>query len=81
MARSTVRRWGNSLAIRIPRQLSAELGIKDKSPVQLDAIQGKLVISPVSTRRKLLSTLLAQITPENVPREDSFGKPRGREVW
>ena len=43
-----IQKWGNSLALRIPKPLAAEVGLEDNSPVELSLCEGKLVISPVA---------------------------------
>jgi antitoxin MazE len=80
--KSTVQTWGNSLAVRIPKALSEDLGIKEDSSVNLSVEDGLLVITPNSGRRARLRKMLAMITPENMPDEkEPFGKRVGREAW
>jgi antitoxin MazE len=44
MTAAIVRRWGNSLALRIPRDIAAALGIDESTEVQLDVKDGRLVV-------------------------------------
>jgi antitoxin MazE len=76
-----VQKWGNSLALRIPRPLAAELGLKDSSPVRLSLRDGKLVIVPVTKPAVSLESLLAQVTEENLHHEVNAGPSMGNEVW
>lgn len=76
-----VQKWGNSLALRIPRTLAAELGLKDSSPVKLSLRDGRLVITPVIKPAVSLESLLAQVTEENLHREADTGASMGNEVW
>ncbi|MEW6173549.1 MAG: AbrB/MazE/SpoVT family DNA-binding domain-containing protein [Bacillota bacterium] len=76
-----VQKWGNSLALRIPRPLAAEVGLKDNSPVQLSLQDGKLVIAPVNKPAVSLESLLAQVTEENLHHEVNTGPSMGNEVW
>ncbi len=75
-----VQKWGNSLAVRIPRGFAEQLMIQQGSEVDLSLDGDRLVIRP--RRRELsLSELLAQVTDENIHAEVATGEPTGREVW
>ena len=75
-----VQKWGNSLAIRIPRGFAEQLMIQQGSEVDLSLDGDRLVIRP--RRRELsLSELLAQVTDENIHAEVATGEPTGREPW
>ena len=76
-----VQRWGNSLAIRIPRSFVAEAGFENDGPVNMQVAEGKLIIESVSTPAYTLEDLVAQITDENLHEEYDWGKPIGKEVW
>jgi antitoxin component of MazEF toxin-antitoxin module len=52
---SRVQRWGNSLAVRIPKPLAAEIGLEDSSPVELSLQDGKLVVAPAVKPAVVLS--------------------------
>jgi antitoxin MazE len=45
--RTIVRTWGNSLAIRIPREIAREIGIGDGSVVDLSIQEDAIVLAPV----------------------------------
>ena len=75
-----LQKWGNSLAVRIPRGFAEQLMIQQGSEVDLSLDGDRLVIRP--RRRELsLSELLAQVTDENIHAEIATGEPTGREVW
>ena len=76
-----VQRWGNSLALRIPKPLAAEVGLKDNSPVELLLRGGQLVIVPVTKPALSLEELLAQVTRKNSHHEVDTGPAVGDEVW
>lgn len=78
---SRVQKWGNSLALRIPKSFATEIGLTDDSPVELSLIEGKLVIAPLPVRSYSLEELLAYITPENIHGELDTGAAEGNEVW
>lgn len=78
--RTSVQKWGNSLALRIPRPLAEELGIKPGSPVNITTEQGHIVISP-ATLQYTLDDLLKGITPARLHRETDTGDRVVNEVW
>lgn len=76
-----VKRWGNSLALRIPRPLAEEVGLYEDSPVELSLEEGRLIILPIMTPRYALEILLARVTPENLHGEVDTGEAIGGEAW
>lgn len=76
-----VQRWGNSLALRIPKPLADEAGLRDDSPVQLTLRDKQLVIEPLVQEPLTLDALLAQVTAENLHREVDTGPAVGGEIW
>ena len=75
-----ITRWGNSLAVRIPKALAEQTSIREGSEVDLSVADGTLTIRP-RARVYSLDELLAQVTPENRHEETDWGEPRGKEVW
>jgi antitoxin MazE len=76
-----VQRWGNSLALRIPKSLADEVGLTDNSPVQLSLRDNQLVIMPVRKPSLSLDALLAQVTAANLHGEVDTGPAVGSEAW
>ena len=76
-----VKKWGNSLALRIPKPLAVEVGLEDSSPIEISLMDGRLVITPVVEPELSLATLLAQVTEENLHGEVDSGPAVGGEVW
>lgn len=79
--RTAVQRWGNSLALRIPRSFAEETHISAGSQVDLTLDSGTLVVRPVTRKRHSLAALLRRVTPANRHEEVSTGEARGQEVW
>lgn len=79
--KTAVQRWGNSLALRIPKAYAEETKLRDGSQVELILRSGALVVRPVRRSRHSLADLLKQITPSNRHDEVATGKPVGQEVW
>ena len=74
-------KWGNSLAVRLPKSMAAECGIEAESPVEIIRQEGCIIIKPVAKKELSLDTLLDAITEDNLHSEVATGKPVGRELW
>jgi len=76
--RTQIARWGNSLAVRLPRQVTESAGLGEGTMVDIDVVDG---VVRVSTARPVyrLADLLAQVTPENLP-ESFDDPPQGKEL-
>lgn len=77
---TTVKKWGNSLAIRIPKVIAEELLFKNNAKVELHTDKGSLLVKSVEMEYSL-DSLLAEVTDENLHEETSTGKSVGREEW
>jgi antitoxin MazE len=78
---TTIQKWGNSLALRIPRAFAREVGLEQGAPVEVSLRQGKLVVEPVEEPPLTLAQLLEGITDENLHGEVDTGPPVGKETW
>ena len=76
-----VQKWGNSLALRIPKSFAAEVGLETDSSVEVSLADGKLVITPIAKSKVTLKQLLAQVTDENLHHEVETGPAQGNEAW
>jgi len=76
----SLRRWGNSLALRIPKRMAERLGVSDGSVVNLGVSRGMLLAEPVRKRAIPLGSLLAKVTPANRRPETDWGTAMGTEV-
>lgn len=81
LMQTSVQKWGNSLALRIPKALAAQVGIEQGATVDLRADDGSLVIQPVARPALRLDDLIKGITKKNLHHETDTGEPTGREVW
>ena len=66
-----VSKWGNSLGLRVPREIAARAGLREGERVEMEGFtDGRIVITP-SRRRFTIEELVAGMTPENEhPLED-----------
>ncbi len=73
---TTISKWGNSLALRIPRALAAQLGISENSNVSLELDGDRLIIR----RSQALEDMLSAINENNIHGIVLEGTPRGKEM-
>ena len=76
-----IQKWGNSLAVRIPKTLATEAHLAQEAVVDLSVAKGKLIIAPIKRQKNILEGLVSKITDENIHKEDIWGPAIGREVW
>jgi antitoxin MazE len=76
---TVIRKWGNSLGVRIPKVFSDKISIKDGSEVDIEIKNHTLLIKPI--KKIELKELLLKVTDENIHKEINFGKPEGNEIW
>ncbi len=77
---SIIAKWGNSLAIRIPKNIADKVNLEEGSSISIDVIDNKIIIS--SKRLKYtLEELLAGVSPEDFDGEYDWGEAVGEEIW
>lgn len=77
---TTIQRWGNSLAIRIPKPFALQADLEEDSEVDISVEGDRIVVSP-ATKEWKLHELLAGITRRNSHKEISWGDRAGGEAW
>lgn len=78
---TTVQKWGNSLALRIPQTVASEICLGEGHSVRLSVNRGRLVVVPATEKRYDLSKLVSGINAKNRHSEITVGRARGREIW
>ena len=74
-----VARWGNSLGVRIPKQIAERVGLREGARVEIEADADRIVITQ-PRRRYQLAELLQGMTPEAMRDAFDWGPDRGREI-
>ena len=74
-----LKKWGNSIALRIPKDIANTLQVDDNSFVELDVLDGILTLRPKKEDR--LEILISQINSKNLHKEIDFGESVGNESW
>ena len=76
-----IQKWGNSLALRIPKPFALEIGLDQNSVVEVSISEGKLLLEPIIVPEYSLEQLLEQVTDTNLHSEVETGSAVGNEVW
>jgi len=76
-----VQKWGNSLALRIPKAFALDAQLDNDSVVEVSLVDGQIVIKPVQSPTWTLEKLLAGVNSENIHTEADTGEAIGNEVW
>jgi antitoxin MazE len=78
-----LQKWGNSQGLRLSKELLSNVGIEVGDEVDVKAVEGSLVVTPVRRVRGGvdLAELVREIPADYSPSELVWGPPTGREVW
>jgi antitoxin MazE len=76
-----VQKWGNSLALRIPKAFALDAQLENDSVVEISLVDGQIVIKPISLPTWTLEQLLSGINNDNLHHETDTGDAAGNEVW
>ncbi len=79
--RIKIQKWGNSLALRIPKAFAFQSKIREDEYVNLTLEDNKIVIEPVEEKKYSLKELVSGIKKSNLHREIDFGDQAGNEHW
>jgi len=79
--KTRVQKWGNSLALRIPKSFAEEVGLQKESSVEVSLADGKIVVTPIAKSKLTLEQLLSKVTKENLHHEVDTGSAVGNETW
>ncbi len=83
----TIKKWGNSLATRIPKAVAEATDLYLNQEIDIEAANGKIIITPIKKKKEYtLEELLSRCKPGSMKltREDQDWlnvEPVGREVW
>ena len=76
-----IQKWGNSLAVRIPKAFVRETHVAYGTTVDLSVDEGRIVIDPHAEPEYRLEDLLRGVTKRNLHAEIDVGAAVGQEVW
>jgi len=76
-----VQKWGNSLALRIPKAFALHAQLENDSLVEINVVEGQIIVTPVVAPSWTLAELLAGVNKKNLHHEVDTGSAVGNEVW
>jgi len=79
--KARIQKWGNSLALRIPKPFAEESNLHEDTAVDVSVRAGKLAVVAIEEPQLTLEDLVARITPSNRHNEIETGKAVGNEAW
>ncbi len=74
-----VARWGNSLGLRIPKDIASRAGLREGARVEVETEGDRIIITP-ARRRYVLADLLKGMTPQAMREAFDWGPDKGREI-
>jgi len=80
MPKAQIAKWGNSLAVRIPKAVAEEARLQEGDAILIEVSKGHVELRPAE-RIPTLEKLVAQITPENRHEATDWGLTSGRKSW
>lgn len=80
MQKLKVQKWGNSLAIRIPKSVADDLGLSEGSQMNYTKRSRKLILE-AEEESLTLDALVANISRANLHPATNWGTPQGQEIW
>ncbi|NBD16321.1 MAG: AbrB/MazE/SpoVT family DNA-binding domain-containing protein [Cyanobacteria bacterium] len=79
---TSIKKWGNSLAVRIPQAIAQQAHLEEGSNVSFSiSEEGLIVLIPQHKKKYTLDELLEGVTPEDFEGEFDWGDPVGEEIW
>ncbi len=79
--KATVKKWGNSAAVRIPAAVMQATHLELDELVDVREEAGRIVIEPIRQKTYELDQLLKGITSKNQHKAVDSGPAVGNEVW
>lgn len=76
-----ITKWGNSLALRIPKAFALNANLRQNELVDLSIEKEKIIITPINEKEYSLKELLDKVTESNLHGEFDTGEPIGKEIW
>lgn len=76
-----IRKWGNSLALRIPKSFALTANLSQDELVDVSLDEDRIIITPIHEKTYSLDKLLSHVSEENLHGEVDTGGPVGKEIW
>lgn len=79
--RVQIQKWGNSLALRIPKAFVHETNLCQGSTVDIGIKERCIIVKPLVGKKLSLKKLLVGVNKTNTHKEEDFGERQGMEIW
>ena len=76
-----IKKWGNSLALRIPKSFALNANLRQNELVDISIDKEKIIITPIGEKEYSLDELLKGVSADNLHGEFDTGVPVGKEIW
>jgi len=79
--KAKIQKWGNSLALRIPKSFALKAKLRQDELVDLSIDKEKIIITPIGEKEYSLDELLEGVSENNLHGEFDTGALVGKEIW
>lgn len=79
--RSQLTRWGNSIALRVPKRVLEDAELSEGDAIELTVTKPGVISLRAAQKKLTLKSLLAGVTEENLQTVIDWGRPVGKEAW
>ncbi len=76
-----ITKWGNSLALRIPKSFALNANLRQNELVDISIDKERIIITPIRKKEYSLDELLEGVSENNLHCELDTGVPVGKEIW
>ena len=76
-----IKKWGNSLALRIPKSFALNANLRQNELVDISIDKEKIIITPIREKEYSLDKLLEGVSEDNLHGEFDTGVPVGKDIW
>ncbi len=76
--RTHISKWGSSLAIRIPKEIADQWGVREGSPIEIAPSGDRIVLRRATYD---LDRMLELVTDDNLHADQDYWPPQGIEAW
>lgn len=76
-----IQKWGNSLGVRLPKEIINKTELREGSCVKVSNKKGFILIESCSYEKPDLENLVRKISPKNIHKETGWGNSYGKEAW
>ena len=76
-----IKKWGNSLALRIPKAFALNANLRQDELVDISIDKERIIITPIDEKKYSLDELLTGVSEDNLHGELDTGVPVGKEIW